>query len=315
MSVASVRLKKAPYDNASHRRRYWMPQPTHLFDDVWQLAAHVETSRDSQGKWITYPGLNNSLLHTTSWAGRRLDRMLEQTRQMTDPVLQQRAQQIAELTDGLTLALPQGQIPRRKPRWERQGSRLSLGRILQGSNTPWRQFVKEPVPGGKPLYLLALCTSYSGGTDDQTILWTMVASLALVDALIRQGARVELWDCTMNPDTYNAGNTWVTTLTRLYTSSQAWNLQDVVLATDKAWFRRLQFRLWEMGQTSTRQLESSYGSVARPHQMESWLGSWAQDVHPEARLLLGAHTTQDIDNASTARRWVEKQLAQLSEAA
>ncbi len=292
-----------------------MTQPTHLFDDVWQLAAHVETSRNAQGKWITYPGLNNSCLHQRSWAGRSLDRMLEQTRQMTDPVLQERAQQIAHLTDGLRLALPQGQVPRRKPQWERQGSRLSLDRILQGSSKPWRQFITAPVPGGRPLYLLALCTSYSGNTDDQAILWTMVASLALADALIRQGARVELWDCTMNPNMYNEGNVRVTTLTRLYASSQAWNLQDVVLVTDKAWFRRLQFRLWEMGQTSTRHLNGGYGSVARPHQMETWLTDWAKDVHPEARLLLGAHTMEEINTASRARRWVEGQLEQLSEAA
>jgi len=241
--------------------------------------------------------------------------MLAQARQMTDPVLQARAARIATLTDGLTLVLPQGQSARRQAQWDLQGARLALGRILQGSQTPWRRFVRQAAPGGKPLYLLVLCTSYSGNTDDDTITMTMVASLALADCLMRQGARVELWDCTMNANTYQMGKVRFTTLTQLYTSAQAWNLQDVVLATDKAWFRRLQFRLWEMTQGDTKQLDESYGEVASPNEMEAWLNNWASSVHPGAHLLLGAHTTEGIDSEASARRWTQQQLEQLSEAA
>ncbi len=293
-----------------------MTQPTHLFPDVWTLAAHVATSRDAAGAWTVYPGLNNSALRPQRpWAGRSLEHMLEQCHHLNAPELLERTQEVSALTDDLIATLPQGQIPRRTGQWDRHGSRLSMDRILQGSHTPWRRFVRRAIPGGAPLYLIALCTSYSGFTEHQTIIWTMIASLALADALIKQGARVELWDCTMNPDTYQSGNVCTLTLTRLYRSSEAWNLQDVVLASDPAWFRRLHFRLWEMGQTATRHLHEGYGRVATPWQMEARLTGWARDVHPQARLLMGAHVDAAINNARKARRWIEAQLAQLSEAA
>lgn len=282
----------------------------HVFQDVQAFVTALEATRDhhSQCFDVLHPGNpNQSVENRTTFARLTLDEMLTGCRTLAgfDAAIR-RIETLAQTLEATAPALPS---VRRQRVQASHGYKLNPHKVLRGDLAhAWTRMSRVTQPHGGRIARLMLCPLFAGSTSQEQIEWTTAASLALAAVLEASGRSCEIWSVVPIHGCYKDDRLHLTAAVCLKAASVPWNTQDIALAAESAWLRRLHFRLAE----TLPGLNGGYSKVS----FDTWHTRCAdlQTLHgwEEGSVLQGFTSQDDIASEACARQALTTRLATLA---
>lgn len=215
---------------------------------------------------------------------------------------------IEALADGLAAQAPALPTIRRQRVKGASGYAINPHKVLRGDLAhAWTRMSRVSQPHGGRLARLMLCPVFSWSCSATQIEWTSASTLALAAVLEASGRSVDIWSVLPLHGNYADAANNLQVNVCLKASGEPWNTQNLALAADPGWLRRLHFRMAE----TQPGLNSGYSKVNFQVWRECCAAlSLAQGWDP-ASMLHGGLETHGITTEAGARTWLKATLAHL----
>ena len=238
----------------------------------------------------------------------------EFTRSLDNPgvTYAEQIQAIERLSHEVTLqGLPHIADVRRIQSYGRSGHTVRWQALMQGNLAQaWKRTEVQHVHGRKSRVTLLLPCTFDCNRPASSILWTMVANVALAQALERKGTRCEIWAIAYMRHVWIDGADAAVSM-RLKTSDSAWNIQDIVPIAHAAWLRRGIFHVLENIQGAHTGLTMNYGICLSTEQLAKPLQAWGKH-HELTQCLMGATEHEEITDGASALAWLKATAARMT---
>jgi len=266
------------------------------------------TPRDSSTGVYLHQGASGSTsTNNNTFYGRPLASMVADCRAMLP--FSGAINDIEAMAKELTARLPPPRsVKRRRVRAE-VGDHPDTDRMLRGDLAhAWVTTRKLLHDDPTALTTIILPVAYASTTPHTTIYWTMAATLALAWLLEDSGRRtclVSLEYCVL---TGVSPTTEFSSVTVLKAHEAPWSLQEAIITTDRAYLRRLVFRLQDCLPTPP---DLGYGYVPSRGALQEHI-AWCSQEYDWRHVITGAHPQHDhIRDRSNALAWIQAQLTSL----
>jgi len=252
-------------------------------------------------------GAGGSTVHDASFYGRPLAHMVADCRAMLP--FASAISDTEAMARELTVLLPPPRSVKRRRVRSADGDLPDVDRMLSGDLAhAWVTTRKILHDDPTALTTIILPVSYAGVTPQAEIYWNMAATLALSALLEDSGRRTCLISLEYTTLTGVRTPTTLSAVTILKAHEAPWSLQEAVITTDRAYFRRLLFRLRDCLPDPP---DIGYGYVPSRGQLQEHI-AWCSQEYDWRHVITGAHPQHDtITNRETAIEWMEQQLKDL----
>lgn len=283
---------------------------TFYYDSLRSMLDAIEaTPRWDLGKGAYVPcGAGGSTTtHNNTFYGRPLTQMVADCRAMLPFAAAISA--VESLAQELTARLPPPRSVKRRRVRSDSGDHPDVERMLRGDfDHAWTTTRKLLHDDPTALTTIIVPVSYAGTTPQATIYWNMAATLALAWLLEDSGRRT----CLISLEFTTLSGTHVpaqlSAVTILKAFEDPWSLQEAVITTDRAFFRRLIFRLRDCLPDPP---DLGYGYVPSRDVLQEHI-AWCSQEYDWRHVITGAHPQHDsITNRESALVWIQAQLKDL----
>ena len=285
---------------------------TFYYDSFGTLLDAVEATPRTHSHTYTPQGAGGSTNdHDTSFYGRPLAQMVSDCRAMLP--FSDAISDIEAMARELTVHLPPPRSVKRRRVHSDSGDHPDVDRMLRGDLAhAWMTTRKLLHDDPTALTTIILPSSYSGALGEDTIYWSMAATLALAWLLEDSGRRTCLISLEYSALTGVRVPVDLSVVTILKSHEAPWSLQEAAVLTDRAYFRRLFFRLRDCLPDPP---DLGYGVTPGPRAMQRHI-AWCAQEYDWRHVITGAHPQNDrISERSTALLWIERQMKSLEEVA
>lgn len=204
-------------------------------------------------------------------------------------------------------AAPPSEVPRRRRTVGRSGYAVRPTAVLRGDLAhSWKRTTRQLGAGHATHATVILPGRFYAGCSAEQVHWTMIANVALVQVLERQGTACDIWTvCVLTEPFEQSLNLYAAV--HLKTAGSAWNIQDMVPVAHAAWFRRVIFRVMEECAGPYGGLVPGYGGGMQGTPLAAALQAWGAR-HGLGTVRLGATESDQISNEAEALAWLQTHL-------
>jgi len=280
---------------------------TFYYESLGAMLDAVEaTPRDAHGSYKQC-GAGGSTEGYDTFYGRQLAEMVADCRAML-PFANAIAD-IEAMAHELTVLLPPPRSVKRRRVRSAEGDLPDVDRMLSGDLAhAWLTTKKLLHDDPTALTTITLPVGYAGLTEHDTIYWNMAATLALAWLLEDSGRRTCLISLEYVTDMGTEQPAPYSSVTILKAHDAPWSLQEAVITTDRAYLRRLLFRLQDCLPDPP---DIDYGYVTSRGELQEHL-AWCSQEYDWRHVITGAHPQHDhITDRETALQWMQRQLKDL----
>jgi len=270
------------------------------------LDAVAATPHDKDGSYQQC-GAGGSTEGYDTFYGRPLGEMVADCRAMLP--FRDAISAIEAMAQELTVHLPPPRsVKRRRVRAE-SGDHPEVDRMLAGDlEHAWVTTRKLLHDDPTALTTIILPVAYASTTSQTTIYWNMAATLALAWLLEDSGRRTCLVSLEYSVLTGVEPTTEYSSVTILKAHDAPWSLQEAIVTTDRAYLRRLIFRLQDC---LPEPPDLSYGYVPSRGALQEHI-AWCSQEYDWRHVITGAHPQHDpIRERRSALAWIERQIKSL----
>jgi len=285
---------------------------TFYYPSFGSMLDAVEATRvaDSPSPHMVYnhrgPGGSTSA-HDDTFYGRPLPQMVADCRAMLP--FADAISNIEAMARTLTVQLPPPRSVKRRRVRSADGDHPDVDRMLSGDLAhAWVTTRKLLHDDPTALTTIILPVGYAGITPTETIYWNMAATLALAWLLEDSGRRTCLISLEYVTEMGRQHPAPYSSVTILKAHDAPWSLQEAVVTTDRAYLRRLIFRLQDVLPDPP---DIGYGYVVSRGRLREHI-AWCSQEYDWRHVITGAHPQHDhITNRETALAWMRTQLTTL----
>lgn len=262
---------------------------------------------DSTSDYVPCGAGGSTRWSNTDFYGRSLEAMVRDCRAMLP--FASAISDIEAMARTLTVQVPPPRSVKRRRVRSADGDHPDVDRMLSGDLAhAWVTTRKLLHDDPTALTTIILPVGYASTTPQETIYWNMAATLALAWLLEDSGRRTCLISLeyatnmgTQHPVPYSS-------VTILKAHDAPWSLQEAVVTTDRAYLRRLLFRLQDVLPDPPN---IRYGYVSSRGELQEHI-AWCSQEYDWRHVVTGAHPQYNhISNRETALQWMERQLKDL----
>jgi len=252
-------------------------------------------------------GATGSTSTSTRFYGRHLFQMLEDCRAMLP--FAEAISDIETMAHELTVCLPPPRSVKRRRVQAEAGDHPDTDRMLRGDLAhAWVTTRKLLHDDPTALTTIILPVAYASITSEASIYWNMAATLALAWLLEDSGRRTCLVSLEYHTLSGVSPTTEFSSVTILKAHEAPWSLQEAIVTTDRAYLRRLIFRLQDC---LPEPPDLGYGYVPSRGALQEHI-AWCSQEYDWRHVITGAHPQHDdISERSSALRWIERQIKSL----
>jgi hypothetical protein len=209
----------------------------------------------------------------------------------------------------LTVLFPPPRSVKRRRVHSESGDHPDVDRMLRGDLAhAWTATKKLLHDDPTALTTSILPVGYASSTPQQTIYWNMAATLALAWLLEDSGRRTCLISLEYGELTAVRPRTLYSSVTILKPHDATWSLQEAVVTTDRAYLRRLLFRLQDCLPVPP---DIGYAWVASRGELHEHI-AWCSQEYDWRHVITGAHPQHaSITTRANALSWIQAQLTAL----
>lgn len=276
----------------------------YYFDSLDAMLGAVEATRNPLNEY--YPcGAKGSTDQDTRFYGRPLSQMVEDCRKMTP--FSKDILTVERMVEGLTTSLPPPRSVKRRRVRRDEGDHPDIDRMLAGDlEHAWITTRRVLHDDPTALTTVIIPMGYPAGILQTSIFWSMAATLGLAWLLEQSGRRTCLASVKYSQLLGSSGVFACTTILKHF--SEPWSIQEAICTTDRAFLRRLHFRLMDSLQ---RPPDLSYCYDLSLNETRHYYQTCARD-YGWGQVIKGAHpSNDDIDDQASAHAWITNQLTAL----
>ena len=280
---------------------------TYYYESLGTMLDAVEATKNPLGEYYPCGAGGSTKDHETSFYGRPLHQMVADCRAMLP--FRSAIADIEAMARELTVLLPPPRSVKRRRVHSADGDHPDVDRMLAGDlGHAWVTTKKLLHDDPTALTTILLPVSYAGATPKDTIYWNMAATLALASLLEDSGRRTCLIALEYATLTGTRRPAQVSAVTILKAHEAPWSLQEAVITTDRAYFRRLLFRLRDALPDPP---DLGYGYVPSRGELQKHI-AWCAQEYDWRHVITGAHPQHaSISSRETALGWMQAQLTSL----
>ncbi len=281
---------------------------TFYYESLGAMLDAVEaTPRTGIGGFVTCGAGGSTMNNDTSFYGRPLHQMVADCRRMLP--FAGAISDVEAMARELTTSLPPPRSVKRRRVHSADGDHPDVDRMLSGDLAhAWVTTRKILHDDPTALTTIIIPISYAGSTPQETIYWNMAATLALAWLLEDSGRRTCLLTLVYVTDLGTKQPVPYSCVTILKAFEAPWSLQEAVITTDRAYFRRLLFRLQDVLPDPP---DLSYGFVPSRGELQEHI-AWCSQEYDWRHAVTGAHPQHgSITDRETALQWMKRQLKDL----